>query len=44
MQVTVNGHAAYAYTGGKPFDPAKLRRGRAMNDVSVIDRFLEVFQ
>ncbi len=23
MQVTVNGHAAYCYTGGKPFDPVK---------------------
>ncbi|AVS62126.1 alpha/beta hydrolase [Paracidovorax avenae] len=23
MQVTVNGHAAYCYTGGKPFDPAR---------------------
>lgn len=22
MQLTVNGHPAYAYTGGKPFDPA----------------------
>jgi pimeloyl-ACP methyl ester carboxylesterase len=22
MQLTVNGHVAYAYTGGKPFDPA----------------------